>query len=73
MMSYRTLPKGIWWWRSLVLGALNIGIFFALLFWQRTGSPVEWCYNRGNSTLLVVLLSWLLLGNATRWSCLPPE
>lgn len=28
----RRLPRGIWWWRSLVLGALNIGIFFALLF-----------------------------------------
>ncbi|MFF8770537.1 EamA family transporter [Kitasatospora sp. NPDC015120] len=28
----RRLPKGSWWWRSLVLGALNIGVFFALLF-----------------------------------------
>jgi probable blue pigment (indigoidine) exporter len=28
----RQLPRGIWWWRSLVLGALNIGIFFPLLF-----------------------------------------
>ncbi|MFJ3216466.1 EamA family transporter [Kitasatospora sp. NPDC086801] len=28
----RRLPKGSWWWRSLVLGALNIGAFLALLF-----------------------------------------
>ncbi|MFI8455191.1 EamA family transporter [Kitasatospora sp. NPDC085464] len=28
----RRLPKGSWWWRSLVLGALNIGAFQALLF-----------------------------------------
>jgi probable blue pigment (indigoidine) exporter len=28
----RQLPRGCWWWRSAVLGALNIGIFFALLF-----------------------------------------
>lgn len=28
----RKLPHGIWWWRSLVLGILNIGAFFALLF-----------------------------------------
>jgi probable blue pigment (indigoidine) exporter len=28
----RTLPNGTWWWRSLVLGTLNIGAFFALLF-----------------------------------------
>ncbi|WP_308258233.1 EamA family transporter [Saccharothrix obliqua] len=28
----RRLPAGDWWWRSLVLGALNIGAFFPLLF-----------------------------------------
>jgi probable blue pigment (indigoidine) exporter len=26
------LPRGTWWWRSAVLGGLNIGVFFALLF-----------------------------------------
>jgi probable blue pigment (indigoidine) exporter len=28
----RVLPSGQWWWRSLVLGTLNIGAFFYLLF-----------------------------------------
>lgn len=28
----RVLPRGVWWWRAAVLGALNIGAFFALLF-----------------------------------------
>lgn len=28
----RRLPTGVWWWRSAVLGLLNIGAFFALLF-----------------------------------------
>ncbi|MYW65749.1 EamA family transporter [Streptomyces sp. SID8379] len=28
----RRLPAGRWWWRSAVLGALNIGAFFPLLF-----------------------------------------
>lgn len=28
----RTLPRGEWWWRSLLLGTLNIGALFALLF-----------------------------------------
>jgi probable blue pigment (indigoidine) exporter len=28
----RVLPRGSWWWRSLVLGTLNIGAFNALLF-----------------------------------------
>src|SRR5690606_20195052 len=28
----RRLPSGSWWWKSMVLGALNIGVFFTLLF-----------------------------------------
>jgi probable blue pigment (indigoidine) exporter len=28
----RRLPRGIWWWRALVLGVANIGLFFPVLF-----------------------------------------
>ncbi len=28
----RRLPSGIWWWRALVLGICNIGLFFPLIF-----------------------------------------
>jgi probable blue pigment (indigoidine) exporter len=28
----RRRPHGLWWWRALVLGALNIGLFFPLIF-----------------------------------------
>ena len=28
----RALPRGAWWWKATVLGALNIGAFFPLLF-----------------------------------------
>ncbi|MFC4059442.1 EamA family transporter [Planomonospora corallina] len=28
----RTIPRGGWWWRAAVLGTLNIGMFFPLLF-----------------------------------------
>lgn len=35
----RQLPRGIWWWRSLVIGALNIGIFFPLLFFAAERLP----------------------------------
>ncbi|NOX30154.1 MAG: EamA family transporter, partial [Actinobacteria bacterium] len=28
----RQLPQGVWWWRAALLGFLNIGAFFALLF-----------------------------------------
>ncbi|MEM7341357.1 MAG: EamA family transporter [Actinomycetota bacterium] len=32
VISTRRLPHGMWWWRTVVLGTLNIGAFFALLF-----------------------------------------
>ncbi len=32
LAASRRLPQGSWWWRSAVLGVLNIGAFFALLF-----------------------------------------
>src|SRR3954468_1668616 len=28
----RALPRGVWWWRSAVLGTLNIGAFFLLVY-----------------------------------------
>ncbi|WP_104089860.1 EamA family transporter [Arthrobacter sp. GMC3] len=32
LLICRQLPRGEWWWKSWVLGILNIGAFFALLF-----------------------------------------
>ncbi|NWL13856.1 EamA family transporter [Paenarthrobacter nitroguajacolicus] len=32
LLIVRRLPSGGWWWKALVLGALNIGVFFAFLF-----------------------------------------
>ena len=32
LLLCRRLPHGEWWWKSWVLGVLNIGAFFALLF-----------------------------------------
>lgn len=32
LLITRTLPRGIWWWRAIVLGVLNIGAFFYFLF-----------------------------------------
>lgn len=31
-IAARQRPHGVWWWRMTVLGTLNIGAFFALLF-----------------------------------------
>ena len=32
LLASRQLPRGTWWWKSLVLGALNMTCFFPLLF-----------------------------------------
>lgn len=32
MLFVRRLPRGDWWWKSLVLGTLNVGAFFVLLY-----------------------------------------
>ncbi|MEU4338140.1 EamA family transporter [Micromonospora lupini] len=32
LLITRRLPTGGWWWRTVVLGTLNIGAFFVLLF-----------------------------------------
>lgn len=59
----RQLPTGIWWWRSLVLGTLNIGVFFALLFVAALRLPGGVAATMGAiQPLLVVLLAWPMLG-----------
>ncbi|MBW1602689.1 EamA family transporter [Streptomyces sp. JJ66] len=32
LLFTRVLPRGVWWWRAVVLGVLNIGAFFYFLF-----------------------------------------
>ncbi|MFJ4852315.1 MULTISPECIES: EamA family transporter [unclassified Streptomyces] len=32
LLIARTLPRGVWWWKAALLGTLNIGAFFPLLF-----------------------------------------
>ena len=35
----RVLPRGAWWWRAIVLGTLNIGLFLPLLFFAAQRLP----------------------------------
>ncbi|MFZ3470199.1 EamA family transporter [Streptomyces sp. 4.24] len=63
----RTLPKGQWWWKSAVLGALNIGAFFPLLFLSAYRLPGGVAAVLGAAgPLFVVGLSALLLGERAR-------
>jgi len=63
----RRLPQGSWWWRSLVLGVLNIGAFFALLFVAAYRLPGGVAATVGAvQPLIVAGLSVSLLGQKLR-------
>jgi probable blue pigment (indigoidine) exporter len=59
----RRLPRGSWWWKSAVLGALNVGVLFAFLFIaaERLPGGVA-AIVTAISPLLVAMFSWPLLG-----------
>jgi probable blue pigment (indigoidine) exporter len=59
---FKQLPRGVWWWRILLLGSLNIGIFQALLFVAAYRLPGGVAATAGAiQPLLVVLFSWAIL------------
>lgn len=59
----RVLPRGVWWAKAAVLGALNIGAFFPLLFLSAYRLPGGMAAVVGSvGPLFVVGLSALLLG-----------
>ncbi|MFF9099323.1 EamA family transporter [Streptomyces rubrogriseus] len=59
----RVLPRGAWWGKAAVLGVLNIGAFFPLLFLAAYRMPGGMAAVVGSvGPLLVVGLSALLLG-----------
>ncbi|WP_408896919.1 EamA family transporter [Nocardioides sp. R1-1] len=63
LLVLRRLPEGVWWWRSLALGALNIGIFFPLLFVAAERLPGGVAATVGAvQPLLVLALALPLLG-----------
>jgi probable blue pigment (indigoidine) exporter len=63
----RRLPDGIWWWRALVLGALNIGAFFTLLFVAAYRLPggVAATVIAAQPLLVAALSAWLLSERAS--------
>lgn len=60
--AYRQLPSGLWWWRAGVLGFLNIGLFFALLFFAAYRLPGGIAATVvAMQPLFVALLAWNVL------------
>ncbi|WP_018546748.1 EamA family transporter [Streptomyces sp. LaPpAH-108] len=67
LLVTRTLPKGSWWWRAVVLGVLNIGAFFSLLFlaaYHLPGGVAALVMSA--QPMIVLVLSSLLLNDRIR-------
>lgn len=67
LLIARRLPRGAWWWRSLVLGTLNVGGFFVLVYvaGQRLPSSLA-ATLMSTSAASMLLFAWLLLHRRPR-------
>lgn len=60
----RELPHGSWWWRSLVLGTLNVGAFFVLIYVAAQHLPTSIAATiMAGSPLVMMLSAWLVLSD----------
>ena len=62
LLVARRLPRGAWWWRSVVLGTLNMGIFFCLVYVAAQLLPSSVAASLMSlSPLAIAGAAWLLL------------
>ncbi|EHN3597411.1 EamA family transporter, partial [Escherichia coli] len=67
VMIVRQIPTGIWWMRIFILGALNISLFWSLLFISVYRLPGGVAATVGAvQPLMVVFISAALLGSPIR-------
>ncbi|MFF8310001.1 DMT family transporter [Streptomyces lydicus] len=63
----RERPRGSWWWKSLVLGVLNVGAFFVLIYLAAQLLPTSLASTvMATSPLVMMLIAWLLLAERPR-------
>ncbi|MBP1887130.1 EamA family transporter [Sinorhizobium mexicanum] len=67
LLLVRQMPKGIWWLRSFLLGALNFSFFWAMLFVSAYRLPGGVAATVGAiQPLIVIVLSRIVLGSPIR-------
>ncbi|CAM3798923.1 EamA family transporter [Nocardioides marinus] len=69
LLIARRLPRGAWWWKAAVLGTLNIGLFFPLLFVAAERLPGGVAATLGaTQPILVAFLAVIVLSERlSRW------
>ncbi|MBB6349434.1 DMT family transporter [Nonomuraea muscovyensis] len=67
LLVVRRLPRGVWWWRSLVLGSLNMGAFFALVYLAAQTLPTSIASTiMATSPVMMMLFAWAALADRPR-------
>jgi probable blue pigment (indigoidine) exporter len=63
LLAFRhRLPQGDWWWKAVVLGLCNIGMFFPLIFLAAYHLPGGLAATlQATSPLAVMAIAWLLI------------
>lgn len=63
LLLARRLPRGLWWWRAAVLGVLNVGAFFLLVYLAAHLLPSSIAASiMATSPLALAAFAWLLAG-----------
>ncbi|MCP2324570.1 putative blue pigment (indigoidine) exporter [Hamadaea flava] len=67
LLVRRTLPQGSWWWKSLVLGVLNVGAFFALIYVAAQLLPTSVAATiMATSPVVMMLIAWAAVAERPR-------
>ncbi|MDC7122944.1 DMT family transporter [Cellulomonas fimi] len=67
LLVVRRLPRGSWWWRSLVLGTLSMGAFFALIYVAAQLLPSSVASTvMATAPVVMMLVAWALLAQKPR-------
>ncbi|MDQ0644404.1 DMT family transporter [Microbacterium murale] len=62
LLVVRRLPRGAWWWRSIVLGTLNMGLFFCLVYVAAQLLPSSVAASITSvAPLMIAAFAWLIL------------
>ncbi|WP_417235282.1 DMT family transporter [Arthrobacter sp.] len=63
----RKLPHGAWWWKAAVLGTLNMGAFFALVYLAAQLLPAGIASTlMATSPVAMMLMAWALISERPR-------
>ena len=68
LLVTRSMPHGSWWWKSIVLGTLNVGAFFVLVYIAAQRLPSSLAATlMATSAAVMTVLAWPLLRERPRF------